>query len=221
MDLAIDIADSHGVHAVSLREVARVANLDLATVQRSFSNRDRLVTAMAHHVMHRQSSHTAQSSDEVHDVLRQAAEDRWVLYQEHPWLVSVLATTRPPLDDVALRQAGKVITALMDLGRDPAEAFANYLTLNAYVQGMALLLHAEHQQDAVSAVNYQSWWTSELRRLRATGAHRRHPWFDERATAFDQHPEQRIAEWFSTGLHTILDALTESTPNRPAPRHHD
>ncbi len=111
--------------------------------------------------------------------LTRLAEDEWAAYQAHPWLVVVLASSRPPLVPAVLDAARACTEAFMALGADPPSALGRYLALSGYVQGMALLLLAEHDESTRSGTDYRTWWTAEVRRLDRSGARRRHPWLDQ------------------------------------------
>lgn len=113
--------------------------------------------------------------DTPHAVLAQLAEQEWAAYREHPWLVAVLASSRPPLVPAVLNAARASTEAFEALGADPPSAMGRYLALSGYVQGMALLLLAEHDESARSATDYRAWWAAEVRRLDRTGARRAIP----------------------------------------------
>ncbi len=179
---AIALADVGGVGAVTLRAVAHRVGIPLAEARRRFGSRDRLVAAMVQRILtsglpavertHGQPQPPAQA-------LTRLAEHEWAAYQAHPWLVVVLASSRPPLVPAVLDAARACTEAFMSLGADPPSALGRYLALSGYVQGMALLLLAEHDESVRSGTDYRTWWTTEARRLDRSGARRRHPWLDQ------------------------------------------
>jgi AcrR family transcriptional regulator len=198
LDAAIELADHTGVDAVTVRAVALRAGVAPATVHRRVGNRDALVTAMVQRVF----GAPVEPTGPPRERLAALARWEWQRYRDHPWLVPVLATTRPPLVPAVLAGVDATVRALVDHGLDPADALSGYLTLSGYVQGMALLLTAERRELA-TAVSYRTWWSTEAARLRRTGATQRHPWL----TAAALSPDPDLTAWFEAGLHRVLTGI--------------
>ncbi|QFU89038.1 TetR/AcrR family transcriptional regulator C-terminal domain-containing protein [Amycolatopsis sp. YIM 10] len=191
VDKAIALADAEGISAVTLRAVAGAS---LADARKVFGSRDKLVATMVQRLL----------TPPVRGTLKELAEAEWAAYRAHPWLVSVLASTRPPLVPAVLDTARAMIDAFADLGFDPPTALSRYLALSAYVQGMALLLLAEHKETRVGRT-YRAWWAAEARRLP--------PWTGE----LGGPPEAAdLDTWFRDGLDRVLDGLTRP-PAAPTP----
>jgi AcrR family transcriptional regulator len=203
---------------VTLRAVAHRVGVTPAQVRRAFGSRDRLVAALVQHLFSRPS--TARPGTARHGVgepspetpeqaLARLATEEWVAYREHPWLVTVLASSRPPLVPAVLDAARASTAAFVALGLDPPSALGRYVALSGYVQGMALLLLAERGEAMRSGSAYRTWWSEELRRLDRTGTRRRHPWLD--AASGGRLPESFAADadtWFRDGLDRVLAGLT-------------
>ncbi|WP_460887246.1 TetR/AcrR family transcriptional regulator C-terminal domain-containing protein [Promicromonospora xylanilytica] len=140
--------------------------------------------------------------------LTRLAEEEWAAYREHPWLVPVLASSRPPLVPAVLEAARTSTEVFMDLGLDAPSALGRYIALSGYVQGMALLLVAERDESMHSGSDYRLWWAQEARRLDRTGLRRRHPWLE--AASAGGLPETFDADvdaWFRDGLGRVLVGL--------------
>lgn len=209
---AVALADDEGAAAVTLRRVASRAGVSLAAVQSAFGSRDRLVEAVVQRLL---TGPAAAPDDAPAATLRALAEAEWAAYRAHPWLVGVLASSRPPLAPAVLDAARTGVDAFVALGADPASALGRYVALSGYVQGMALLLLAEHAE-ARSGTSYPAWWTRELDRLDRTGARRRHPWLDAAAGGAPPGAFGRDVEsWFGDGLDRVLAGLT--APGSPLP----
>ncbi|WP_020015142.1 hypothetical protein [Promicromonospora sukumoe] len=153
--------------------------------------------------------------------LTRLAEAEWAAYQAHPWLVVVLASSRPPLVPAVLDAARACTEAFMALGADPPSALGRYLALSGYVQGMALLLLAEHDESTRSGTDYRTWWTAEARRLDRAGLRRRHPWLPGSDPSPDRGPDPGPVgkgfpqtfdadadTWFRDGLARVITGLT-------------
>ncbi|MFD2024550.1 TetR/AcrR family transcriptional regulator [Promicromonospora aerolata] len=205
--VAVALADAHGIAAVTLRTVARDAGAGLPAVRRAFGSRDRLVAMLVQQVLARPQPPAPSSESPVRRLTR-LAEEEWAAYRAHPWLVPVLASSRPPLVPAVLDAARASTEAFEALGLDPPSALGRYLALSGYVQGMALLLLAERAEAARSGTTYQAWWSEEARRLDRTGAGRTHSWLvaaneGRLPEAFDTDTDG----WFRDGLHRVLVGL--------------
>jgi AcrR family transcriptional regulator len=195
---------------VTLRAAARHAGVALSEARRAFGSRDRLVATLVQQLLARRRS-GAPPSDSPVRTLSRLAEEEWATYREHPWLVSVLASSRPPLVPAVLDAARASTEAFEQLGLDPPSALARYIALSGYVQGMALMLLAEHEQAGRSGTAYRAWWAEKARRLDRTGARRRHPWLD--AASGGRLPatfDADVDTWFRDGLVRVIAGLTSS-----------
>lgn len=211
MKAAIALADAEGIGAVTLRSVAHRTGRPIASIQRTFTSRDRLLAEMTQHVYSRR---TQRPSDPTRpaETLIHLAQAEWDGYRAHPWLVTVLASTRPPLTPTVLDTAREYVDAFIALETDPALALGRYLALNAYVQGMALLLVAEQQERTRAPKSAQTWWTDEIDRLKRTGAPSHAIWIAEVGTG--EVPESAdIERWFQDGLTRIIAGLIDEDAN--------
>jgi AcrR family transcriptional regulator len=205
--VAIALADADGIAAVTLRTVAHHAGVALPKVRRAFGSRDGLVATLVQQLLARPHRAAPSSGSPVRTLTR-LAEEEWAAYRSHPWLVSLLASSRPPLVPAVLDAARASTEAFMALGVDPPSALGRYIALSGYVQGMALLLLAEREEATRSGTAYRAWWSQEGRRLDRTGVRRRHPWLEEASggtlpDAFDADADT----WFRDGLGRVLAGL--------------
>lgn len=192
---------------MTLRSVAHRAAVPLGEVRRAFANRERLVEAVVQRVLAGPRGGERQQGTPVR-VLAGIAEGEWQAYRRHPWLVSVLASSRPPLVPSVLDAARTSVDAFVELGLDPPTALARYVALSGYVQGMALLLLAEHDEATRAGTPYPAWWVQELRRLDRTGARRRHPWLDDVSGGTPPETfDTDVDAWFREGLRRVLAGL--------------
>src|SRR5699024_7429171 len=168
-------------------------------------SRDRLVAGMVQRILSSNRRPRLKDNDPV-SVLSQCAEYEWQIYRAHPWLVRVMASTRPPMVPAVLDAAEDVVEVFMGIGLDSETALDRYLALSAYIQGMGLLLLAEHEEALRAGMSYRAWWSEEIRRQNRTGSRVRHPRLAEltdRAdnTAFDANA------CFHHGLEHIVQGL--------------
>lgn len=206
---AVSMADDAGIRVITLRAVAAQIDRPLAALQRNFGSRDRLVAAMVQHVLAAHPGPVVAPDDPV-DALTTLAEHEWRAYEAHPWLVRVMASTRPPLVPAVLETSRAAIEVFTSIGLDPEAALDRYLALSAYIQGMGLLVLTEREEAGRTGTSGRAWWAQEVRRLARTGATGRHPWLSElteqrRDEAFD------ASACFRDGLHRVVTGLVAST----------
>ncbi len=197
MALAIGLADELGPAALSVRLLADRAGLPVHLVYQRIGNRADLLRDMAERVL--DANVPASGSHEPRDRLGELARAEWSLYRRHPWLLTVLATDRPPVGPAVLATVDRVVAALVEAGFDPADAYRGYLVLSGYVQGMALLIDPEP-----AATSARAWRAATRRRLEHTGRLERRPWLAE-ATRGD--PGTELDAWFEFGLDRLLEGL--------------
>lgn len=204
--LAIETADAEGLDAVFMRALAERAGMPAHALYRVVRNRDDLLAAMAEHVINRRMPNRTAPAD-PRARLDRLARDEWAMYRRHPWLLAILATSRPPAGPAVLSMVDRTVEALTRAGYNPSDAFAAYLTLGAYIQGMALLIDHETADTA-----YRTWWSTTLNRLENTGRTQHRPWLAAARHSDPGNAEADLDTWFDFGLRQLLDGLM----NRPA-----
>ncbi|MDG4810438.1 TetR/AcrR family transcriptional regulator C-terminal domain-containing protein [Micromonospora sp. WMMD1120] len=197
--LAVELADSGGLDAVSMLLLAHHAAMPAHAVYRHLRNRAELLGAMAERVTAVPVPGDMGPPPDPRQRLERLAQDEWTMYREHPWLLTVLATDRPPTGPAVLAMVDRVVAAFTAAGYDPAGAFRAYLALSGYVQGMALLI----RRDPVD-LPYHVWWSATRDRLERTGRARRRPWL---AAAGQTRLDTDLDTWFHFGLGALLDGL--------------
>ncbi|GAB3053339.1 TetR/AcrR family transcriptional regulator [Micromonospora schwarzwaldensis] len=194
--LAVELADAGGVDAVSMRVLARRAAMPDHAVYRHVRNRVALLAAMAEQVIAARPPGAAPLPRDPRQRLERLAGDEWAMYRRHPWLLSVLATDRPPTGPAVLAMVDRVVAAFTTAGYDPAAGFRAYLALSGFAQGMALLIPRDPADHA--------WWSATRNRLERTGRTRERPWL---AAASQTRPDTDLDTWFRFGLRGLLDGL--------------
>ncbi len=200
--VAIELADSLGIESVSMRLLADRAGLPAHLLYRHVRNRSDLLSTMAEHVIDAHRSRTAASQDDPRAQLAHLARGEWAMYRRHPWLLTILASDRPPTGPAVLAMVDRVVSVLTDAGFDPAEAYRAYLVLSGYTQGMALLIRRK-----AADTDHRSWrtWHSATRlRLERTGRLQQRPWL---TAASQTDPDEDLDAWFEFGLCRMLDGL--------------
>ncbi|MGV9817963.1 TetR/AcrR family transcriptional regulator [Nocardia xishanensis] len=138
---AVELTDREGIDGLTMRRLASELGVATAALYRHFPDRTALLTAMTELVLAESPPPT-----ELLDwraALAHEAEQEWRLYQRHPWLLPVLARSRPPVGPALFDILERSFTALDELGLSRDDALAVYLACSGLVQGLALLWSAD------------------------------------------------------------------------------
>lgn len=200
--LAVAQADARGLDAVAMRGLAERAGLTAHALHRVVRDRAELLAAMAEHVITACMPRRAALPD-PRAQLERFARDEWSMYRRHPWLVTILATSRPPTGPAVLSIVDRPVDALTRAGYEPTKAYVGYLALDGYIQGMALSL----DRDRADTTTYRTWRAATLDRLERTGATLRRPWLAEVGRGTEERPDTELDTWFDFGLRRLLDGL--------------
>ncbi|KAA8883965.1 TetR family transcriptional regulator [Nocardia colli] len=139
---AVDLADRDGIDALSMRRLASELGAATAGLYRYFPDREALLDGMAELVL-AEIGPPATDLTDWRAKLSYEAQEEWQLYQRHPWMLPILARTRPPIGPALLDILERSFAALdhQDLTRE--QMLAIYLSFSGLVQGLALLTGSE------------------------------------------------------------------------------
>ncbi|MGC4933505.1 TetR/AcrR family transcriptional regulator [Gordonia sp. DT30] len=151
VDAAIDVADRHGLDALSMRRIADELGVGAMSLYRHIADKDALLTAMAQEVGRRFPYPVGDASPGWRHRITRAAAIDWELYQRHPWVVLAYAVPRYGFGDVSLAGLEWLAEGFGELGVDDARAVEMVLTFWSYVNGVALVSVSEHIMPADSA----------------------------------------------------------------------
>ncbi|WP_165947122.1 TetR/AcrR family transcriptional regulator [Micromonospora sp. 15K316] len=203
--MAVRLADVDGLDAVSIRALSHRAGLTTDAVYRWVRSRDELLAAMAEQVLGIGRAR-ATLPRAPRERLEELARAEWSLYRRHPWLLAVLATTRPPTGPAVLALVDRTVDTLTGVGHSLPDAFAGYLALSGYVQGMALLQVSERAEHDAGGAAWGSWSTRTFARLERSGHTADRQWLAA-AQAVPADPDRELERWFEFGLARLLDGL--------------
>ncbi len=139
---AVALADHAGLDGLSMRRLAGELGVATAALYRHFTDREHLLASMAELVL-------AEIPEPPADLtgwrarLRHEALQEWRLYRRHPWMLPVLARTRPPLGPALFDTLERTMSALDELNLPRADLLTAYLSCSGLVQGLALLWTSE------------------------------------------------------------------------------
>ncbi|GAB2657582.1 TetR/AcrR family transcriptional regulator [Nocardia goodfellowii] len=140
---AVALADREGLEGLSMRRLATELGVATAGLYRHFPDRDRLLAEMAELTL-AEIAPPARPAD-WRASLAHEARGEWQLYRRHPWMLPLLAQTRPPVGPVLIDSLERPFTALYRPGMSARTLLTIYLTVSGLVQGLALLVVSERR----------------------------------------------------------------------------
>lgn len=214
---AIELADADGLAGVSMRVLAARLDIAIVTLYRLVSSKEVLVSLMIEHVLAGYRPPPRPLPD-WRSRLRYEARQDWEAYRRHPWLLPVLATSRPPLEGGLLDAVDRCVAPLYALGVDHRTAMSVYLVVDGFVQGAAQLLVSEAVSRRESGLAQRAWWRRQQHRMAGAIESGRYPWLT--AMADDIGEGIDLDAWFAFGLERVLDGVAlwlEAAPPRAEP----
>ncbi|WP_280306479.1 TetR family transcriptional regulator [Nocardia neocaledoniensis] len=134
---AVDVADRDGLDGLTMRRLARELGVATAALYRYFPDREALLDAMTELAL--DETPAPPPGADWRATLAAEAEAEWRLYRRHPWVLPVLARTRPPLGPTLFDSLERAFAALDDLDLSSTEMLTVYLAYSGMVQGLALM----------------------------------------------------------------------------------
>lgn len=164
---AIEIADTEGLAALSMRRVA--TSLDAATMSlyRHVRSREELVLFMIDGALGSESFPPTPAAT-WRAGLETAARMQWRVFTVHPWLAPMMSVTRPQLAPNALKHTEWVLGALAPLGLTPGEMLRIHVLLFSYVRGIATNLEAEAEAQRDTGMDSDEWMAAQRASMATT-----------------------------------------------------
>jgi AcrR family transcriptional regulator len=213
----IAIADAEGLAALSMRRVAGELGAGTMSLYRHVPGKDELVDLMAGAVLD-EAEAAAGAPPAERDGWRARVEAyariMWALYRRHPWLLQVLAVTRPRLAPGGPARTEWLLRGVEGLSRDLPTMVRAAVTISGYVQGMAMFLVNDLQAERLTGVGKEQWWESNRDRFHELVADGPYPILAMIASA-DQD-DVSLEEEFEFGLQRMLDGLAAHLGDRRA-----
>lgn len=156
VDTAIDIADTEGLAAVSMRRIAIELGVATMALYRHVRGKSTLLLLMADTILGevqfpepRPSGWRAQ--------LELVARLQWAGYQRHPWLARTISMTRPTVLPNGMLHTEWGLSALDGRGLDPNTMLHVVVNLFAYVRGSATTVEMELESEQHTGLTDEQW----------------------------------------------------------------
>ncbi|NUP10575.1 MAG: GntR family transcriptional regulator [Polyangiaceae bacterium] len=203
---AIEIADTEGLAALSMRGVAAELGVATMSLYRHVKDKEELVFAMIDAAFSEYPP-PANPPTGWRARLELVARLQWEMFRRHPWLAQVVTLTRPqPLPNVLVY--GEWVLASFDgLGLDIPTIFFLHVTIYSYVRGIAIDLETEAQAQAETGITDSEWVDAHAEVFRAIAAEKSLPTFNRLFTGLEGNFDFDLDKVFQFGLGPLLDGL--------------
>ncbi|MEV6683975.1 TetR/AcrR family transcriptional regulator C-terminal domain-containing protein [Streptomyces sp. NPDC051130] len=212
---AIDIADTEGLSALSMRGVAARLGVAAMSTYRYVPSKDDLILLMADTAFGEE-SYLANAPEGWRSRIELGARTLWSLYRKHPWLAQIGSLTRPLLVPNLMVHGEWVLGALDGHGLDPTKLFDIHVLLYSHVQGLAVHLEMEAHAEAATGQSEDQWMDSRAPALRGLVESGRFPTFTKVVGAFEDGYDLRLDALFEFGLKALLDGLASIVEGQEA-----
>ncbi|WP_331743347.1 TetR/AcrR family transcriptional regulator C-terminal domain-containing protein [Kitasatospora sp. NBC_01300] len=212
---AIEIADTEGLSALSMRGVAARLGVAAMSTYRYVPSKEDLVLRMADAAFG-EKSYPAEAPEDWRTRIELGARTLWSLYRRHPWLAQLGSLTRPLIVPNLMVHGEWVLSALDGHGLDPTALFDIHVLLYNHVQGLAVHLEMEAHAEATTGQSEDQWMDSRTPALQELVESGRFPAFTKVVGAFEDGYDLRLDALFEFGLKTLLDGLASLVEGREA-----
>lgn len=156
VDTAIRLADTHGLDALTMRQVADTLGVAPMTLYTYVPSKAELLDLMLD-TAYTQMDRTDTSGQPWPTRLTAIAEENKTLFAAHPWAATV-STIRPPLGPGQMAKYEHELRVLDQLGLDDIEMDDVLTYLIGFVQANARAAADAHATIADSTIDDTQWW---------------------------------------------------------------
>jgi AcrR family transcriptional regulator len=154
---AIDLADTEGLVALSMRRIAGALGVGAMSLYRYVPGKSELVDLMVDEVYSEDLEAAEALEGEWRVRLEGFGRREWALYLRHPWMLQI-AQGRPMLGPNSMRSTDITLRAIDGLGLTEAEMLGVAVTLSSYVAGLAKTTVEGMQAADRTGISDEEWW---------------------------------------------------------------
>lgn len=156
---AVELADSEGLGALSMRRVAGELGTGTMSLYRYVPGKGELLDLMLDHVSFPAAAHRRPPRS-WRKALEQVAHGIWDLYHEHPWLLQV-NQSRPVLGPNSLAGMDYALAGMDKLPLTGREKVAVIMTIDHLVTGTARTYVQQEQAAAETGLSDEDFWGAQ------------------------------------------------------------
>lgn len=209
LEVAVALADAHGIVALSMRKLARELEVEAMSLYHHVSNKEAILDGMIDHVFAQIATSLATPADAAdtpspaarpwQEAMRQRARAVRQVLLAHPWAVGLMDARRTP-GPATLAHHDAVLRTLRQAGFSLPLAGRAFAALDSYIYGFILqeahLPMHDRQEIAQTAASVMA---------RMEGAH--YPYLMEMILGRALRPDDALGDDFDFGLDLILEGL--------------
>jgi AcrR family transcriptional regulator len=154
----IEIADAEGLAAVSMRRVADRLGVGAMSLYTYVPSKTELVDVMFDRALG--AGPPVESAGGWREQLTAIARSTWDTYQRHPWLLQVMALSRPPLGPNSIALYERDLRAVDGIGLTELEMDSVVSMVGVYVQGTARAAIEAARSVSDTGVTDAEWWST-------------------------------------------------------------
>lgn len=214
---AIEVADTHGLDALSMRRVAERLGVGTMSLYTYVPGKAELIDVMLDAV-HGEIDAVAAPSGDWREKLRHVACTNWDLARRHPWILHVATAARPPLGPRSIAKYERELAAVAGSGLDDVEMDAVITLINQYVHSAARGAADAADIERSSGLDDQAWWAATAPWLDKVFDPARYPLAARVGSAAGEHHNAAYDSQyaFEFGLQRILDGIEVLIQRRAA-----
>lgn len=210
--VAIALADTEGLGALTMRRVATEFGTSTMALYRHVPSKGELVRLMSESVF----SGAPSGPEPAAWRPRLAREIRWLWsqYERHPWLARAMAgLTRPMASPHAMSYTERVLGIVRGLGLTPHGMIHTHLALLGYAQGVAMAVELELQAQQDTGMTADEWLAANETRMDSIQLAGTYPVL---STLFgDGEFDLELGTLFEFGLERMLDGIESLIERSP------
>ncbi|NGO48631.1 TetR/AcrR family transcriptional regulator [Streptomyces ureilyticus] len=207
VEAAIQIADTEGLEAVSMRRLSTELGTGTMSLYRYVPGKGELLDLMLDRVQ--RPGDEAALGEDWRATLAALGRETLALYRRHPWLLQV-NQTRPVLGPGAVESLELVLARIKDMGLTDPELISAIVMIEGYVVGAARTQLYGKEAERKSGLTDAEFWgaqTPVLEKVLATGRYPVLASLSDDAFSYD-------FDHFEFGLQRILDGLESLVARR-------
>lgn len=202
---AIELADTAGFAAVSMRRVAERLKVGTMSLYTYIPGKAELLDVMLDTVYNET---TEPTQDTWRARLEHIARENLALYERHPWLTQV-ATSRPVLGPNAIAKYDRELRAIDGIGLSDVEMDSVLTLVHGYVHGAARWAADAAAAEQSTGMSDEQWWYAHAPFLERIMDGRRYPVAARVGTAAGEAHQAAYnpRHAFEFGLRRVLDGI--------------
>jgi AcrR family transcriptional regulator len=204
---AIDLADTDGLAALSMRRVAEALGVTAMSLYTYVPGKAELIDVMLDRV-YGEAVSPASDGQDWRGALESIARANWAMYLRHPWMLQV-ATSRPVLGPNLVAKYDRELRAVDGIGLSDVEMDLVLGLVLQYVHGAVRAAVEAAQAEPRTGQTEAEWWAAYAPLLEKVFEADRYPTAARVGAAAGEEYQAASdpARAFEFGLHRVLDGI--------------